>query len=87
MPHATIRSREEENTDCVLLRQTLELANASRMVVGHTIQPDLEVTAACNGQVIRIDVGMSVPSFVPYIVASLLSQRCGANSYQRSLCS
>ena len=29
------------------------------MVVGHTIQPDLAVTAACGGRVYRIDVGMS----------------------------
>eukprot|EP00035_Acanthoeca_spectabilis_P000079 m.70761 g.70761 ORF g.70761 m.70761 type:complete len:321 (-) comp10030_c0_seq2:206-1168(-) len=50
---------EEAATDCELLRQTLRAAGAERLVVGHTIQPDLEVTHACNGRVYRIDVGMS----------------------------
>ena len=48
-----------EATNCELLQETLRAANVARMVVGHTIQPDLVVTDGCDGKVYRIDVGMS----------------------------
>ena len=34
-----------------------------RVVVGHTIQHPYGITKACDGQVIRIDVGMSKGCF------------------------
>ncbi|PIQ23127.1 calcineurin [bacterium (Candidatus Blackallbacteria) CG17_big_fil_post_rev_8_21_14_2_50_48_46] len=43
--------------DCARLSQTLTKLGAERMVVGHSVQP--RVSSACNGQVWRIDVGMS----------------------------
>lgn len=42
---------------CVRLGQTLEGLGARRMVVGHTVQR--EINSVCDGQVWRIDVGLS----------------------------
>lgn len=42
---------------CEPLRQALQKAGARRMIVGHSVQP--EINSACKGQVWRIDVGMS----------------------------
>ena len=44
--------------ECELLAEVLSMAGMSRMVVGHTIQPD-GITSACDGRVHRIDVGLS----------------------------
>lgn len=54
---ALVWSRQYSHTDstkcnCDLLQQTLEELGGSRMVVGHTIQPD-GVNAACDNQVLR----------------------------------
>lgn len=43
---------------CTVLSQALAQASATRMVVGHTVQPR-GVNSACNGTVWRIDVGLS----------------------------
>lgn len=43
---------------CATLAQTLDLLKAKRLVVGHTVQRG-GPTSDCNGQVWRIDVGMS----------------------------
>eukprot|EP00053_Salpingoeca_punica_P005906 m.57297 g.57297 ORF g.57297 m.57297 type:complete len:384 (-) comp13449_c0_seq1:229-1380(-) len=48
---------DEEKPDCELLRKVLARAGFSRMVVGHTIQTG--INAACDGMVIRVDVGSS----------------------------
>ena len=52
---------EEYRCDCVALENALAAVGggARRVVVGHTIQGDAGVNAACDGRVIRVDVGMS----------------------------
>ena len=42
--------------DCDLLKQTLDLLGAKRMIVGHTIQD--EINSSCDGLLLRIDTGM-----------------------------
>jgi hypothetical protein len=42
---------------CVELAQALELLQAQRLVVGHTVQEN-GITSACDGMVWRIDVGL-----------------------------
>ena len=50
----------EDSCDCEVLRETLRrLPGTRRVVVGHTIQQPGGVNAACDGQVLRVDVGMS----------------------------
>jgi hypothetical protein len=49
---------DPEDAPCALLRETLQLAQAKRLVVGHTPQLD-GITSACDGQVWRIDTGMA----------------------------
>lgn len=44
--------------DCQVLRETLGMISAKRMVVGHTVQRG-GISAACDEQVWRIDVGLS----------------------------
>ena len=51
-------SVDVEARDCELLRRTLRILGAKRMVVAHTVQ-DKGVTSACNEMVWRIDVGMA----------------------------
>jgi hypothetical protein len=51
-------SDDTDATDCQLLRETLTLLGADRMVVGHTVQPG-GPNAACDGKVWRIDVGLA----------------------------
>lgn len=51
-------STEPQPADCAELRQVLTLLSARRMIVGHTVQPH-EISSACEGQVWRIDVGLS----------------------------
>ena len=53
-------SREDQDDcECETLKEVLaRLPGAERMIVGHTIQPH-GINSACDGQVIRIDVGMS----------------------------
>lgn len=43
---------------CETLRTALQKLNASRMVVGHTVQKE-GITSACDGHLWRIDVGMA----------------------------
>lgn len=50
-------SDKPDASDCALLEETLEALDVDRMVVGHTVQPD--VTSACDGKVWMIDVGMA----------------------------
>ncbi|MBH23974.1 MAG: calcineurin [Myxococcales bacterium] len=51
-------SEPVDDADCALLRQTLDLLGAQRMVVGHTVQKR-GITSACEGCIWRIDTGMS----------------------------
>lgn len=43
--------------DCALLRESLKILGARRMIVAHTVHP--EITSRCDGQVWAVDVGMS----------------------------
>ena len=43
--------------DCELLDESLEILGARRMIVAHTVHP--EITARCDGRVWAVDVGMS----------------------------
>jgi len=47
-----------ESVDCNDLARALELAHAKRMVIAHTVQPN-GISAACDGRVWRIDVGLA----------------------------
>mmetsp|Transcript_6559 Transcript_6559/g.8899 ORF Transcript_6559/g.8899 Transcript_6559/m.8899 type:complete len:124 (-) Transcript_6559:123-494(-) len=47
-----------EKCHCGPLTQALLMLQAHRMVVGHTIQP-AGINSACDGKVLRVDVGMS----------------------------
>lgn len=50
---------DQEECKCDTLKDVLQrLPGASRMIVGHTIQSQ-GINSACDGQVVRIDVGMS----------------------------
>ncbi|GAX77633.1 hypothetical protein CEUSTIGMA_g5076.t1 [Chlamydomonas eustigma] len=52
-------AEEESHCDCIKLKQVLEsIPGAKRMVVGHTIQAK-GVNTACDGKVVRVDVGLS----------------------------
>lgn len=51
-------SSEPDASDCAQLEDALEALGARRMVVGHTVQEG-GISAACDNQVWRIDVGMS----------------------------
>jgi hypothetical protein len=51
-------SREPDSLACEVLGQALELLDAKRMVMGHTVQ-GAGITSACDAQAWRIDVGMA----------------------------
>lgn len=51
-------SNDTDSADCATLARSLELLQAERMVVGHTVQPE-GVTSACDGRVWRVDVGLA----------------------------
>ncbi|APR87778.1 Protein-tyrosine-phosphatase [Minicystis rosea] len=51
-------SAASDQEDCRVLKETLALIPAKRMVVGHTVQRN-GINAACDEQVWRIDVGLS----------------------------
>lgn len=44
--------------DCAAVKAALETLHATRMVVGHTVQPG-GITSTCDGAVWRIDVGLA----------------------------
>ena len=50
-------SADVDPADCELLREALDGVPASRMVVGHTVQS--QINEACDGLVWRVDVGMA----------------------------
>ena len=51
---------QQHRCDCDLLKETLKMIpGVDRVVVGHTIQHPHGITSACDGKVIRVDVGMS----------------------------
>ena len=44
---------------CNIVQMTLQRLNATRMVVGHTIQRSRNVKSNCGGRLINVDVGLS----------------------------
>lgn len=51
---------EESKCDCDVLNDALKkMKGVDRVVVGHTVQQPGGISAACNGRVFRVDVGMS----------------------------
>lgn len=50
---------EDEAVVCKDLDKALELLEANRMVVGHTVQHDGAIHTRCGGKVILIDIGIS----------------------------
>ena len=51
-------SQDPSSSDCAMLESVLDAVGVSRMVVAHTVQQQ-GINSACNGQVWRVDVGMS----------------------------
>ena len=45
------------SADCAVLEESLRILGARRMIVAHTVHP--EITARCDGRVWAVDVGMS----------------------------
>lgn len=53
-------NEENSKCDCSTLEAVLKsIPGASRQVVGHTIQSHKGINSACDGKVLRIDVGLS----------------------------
>lgn len=50
---------DDEEEVCGTLDKALEAMEASRMVVGHTVQHDGAIRTRCGGKVILIDIGIS----------------------------
>ncbi|KAG2186220.1 hypothetical protein INT43_002658, partial [Umbelopsis isabellina] len=48
-----------EEQECPLLEAALDLLDADRMVMGHTVQHDGKVHSRCDGKAILLDVGIS----------------------------
>jgi hypothetical protein len=65
------QSDPDSAVDCAQLRRTLNALGVTRLVVGHTVQAQ-GVTAACDGAVWRIDVGMSAHYGGPVEVLELV---------------
>jgi hypothetical protein len=51
-------SRNTGESECKLLKRSLQILGVKRMVVAHTVQLD-GINNACDGKVWRVDVGMS----------------------------
>jgi hypothetical protein len=64
-------SQEPDSVACATVAQVLQLLEAQRMVVGHTVQPG-GVASACEGLVWRIDSGMSAHYGGPVEVLEIL---------------
>jgi len=54
-------SKDTGKKECAQLDKVLKMLGATRMVVGHTIQP--HINSACEGKVWRIDTGMNPEHF------------------------
>lgn len=50
---------DDEDEVCSVLDKALEMLEANRMVVGHTVQHDGAIHTRCGGKVILIDIGIS----------------------------
>jgi hypothetical protein len=50
---------DDEDEICSVLDQALEMMEANRIVVGHTVQHDGRVHTRCGGKIILIDIGIS----------------------------
>ena len=50
-------SADVSNEDCILLKESLEILGAKRMIVAHSVQES--ITPRCDSTVWAIDTGMS----------------------------
>lgn len=50
---------DDEDEVCSVLDKALNLLEANRMVIGHTVQHDGAIHTRCDGKVILIDIGIS----------------------------
>jgi len=50
---------ENEEEVCKELSEVFKLTNATKMVVGHTVQLDGKIQTLCNNQLINIDIGLT----------------------------
>lgn len=66
-------SRDVDAADCALLDESLRILGARRMIVAHTVQP--EITALCGGRVWAADVGMSRAYGGPVQVLEIVGDR------------
>jgi Calcineurin-like phosphoesterase len=66
------RSFAQSEVDCAALSRSLDELGVTRMVVGHTVQPD-GINAACDGAVWRIDVGLAALYGGPHQALELTS--------------
>ena len=51
-------SDETDAADCALLEEVLEIVDADRMIVAHTVQ-DTGINSVCDGRAWRVDVGLA----------------------------
>jgi len=52
-------SMKDESSICPEIETTLQMVNAKRMIIGHTVQNYGEIHSRCNGKLILIDIGLS----------------------------
>lgn len=50
---------DDEDEICSVLDKALDMMEANRMVVGHTVQHDGAIHTRCGGKIILIDIGIS----------------------------
>jgi calcineurin-like phosphoesterase family protein len=66
-------SADVDATDCSVLGESLRILGARRMIVAHTVHP--EITARCDSRVWAIDVGMSRAYGGPIQVLEILDDK------------
>ncbi len=66
-------SSSVDDADCAVLAESLRILDARRMVVAHTVHP--EITARCDGRVWAVDVGMSRAYGGPIQVLEIIEDR------------
>jgi hypothetical protein len=66
-------SANVDGADCALLAESLRILGARRMIVAHTVHP--EITARCDGRVWAVDVGMSRAYGGPIQVLEIIDDR------------
>jgi hypothetical protein len=49
----------KDEADCALLDQVLTATGMERMVVAHTVQSDDSIHSGCDGQIWKVQLGLS----------------------------